>query len=235
MEPSQRRLGALVDLVPWGSIVAEVGTDAGALARWLVTSGRARCCIATEFDDERLGRARGLPAAHPWAARLELRAGDGLAPLTAADGVDLLILAGLGGPAICRILNAARLEALGIERILVDPRTEAAAVRAHLQALAFGIEDERVVAERGRYFTLILARARSGPPVAPPPGLSARDQLEAGPLLLKRRCPVARELWRADLARLERILSRPGSGPTRAAATARWEAAQRILGWLDGA
>jgi tRNA (adenine22-N1)-methyltransferase len=233
VEPAHRRLAALVDLVPEGSVVAEVGTDRGVLARWLVTSGRARRCIATELDGGRLRRAHGLPPTHPSSCRLELRAGDGLAPLAPADGVEVLVLAGLGGPAICRILDGARVAELGIGRILLDSRTELAAVREKLMALSFGIEDERVVTERGRYFTLILGRVGVANGTVPA-GLSERDRLEAGPLLLAQRCPVARELWRADLSRLERILARPGSGPAREAALARRAAALRILGWLDG-
>jgi tRNA (adenine22-N1)-methyltransferase len=188
--------------------------------------------VATELEPSRLRRARGLPGEHALASRLELRAGDGLDPLRVSDRIEVLILAGLGGPTIRRILAPARIRELGIERLVLDPRTGAGEVRSWIRKLEFGIVDERVVRERGTYFTLLAAEARRAD-AQTPPGLPDADVLEAGPILLARRCPLAREYWRRDLARLEEILRRPGSGPAWEAARARRATAQRVLAWFD--
>jgi len=229
---AHRRLAALVALVPPGSVVADIGTDQGLLARWLVSSGRASRCIATERDPERLARAFGLPAAHPWSSRLELRAGSGLEPLHRSDGVDVLVLAGLGGATIRRILSPERLASLGVRRLVLDPRSELGRVRACVSELGFGIVDETVIRERERFFTVMAAESAVAGARAPL-GLRAQDVLEAGPVLLSRRDPLAREYWSAELLRLQGILATARSGPGRAAALVRRATAARVLSALE--
>lgn len=230
------RLGVLADLVPHGSRVADVGTDRAPLPRLLLDSGRAHFCVATERDALRLERARTACAGRSLAGRLELRSGDGLAPLRSSDRIDVVVIAGLGGASVARILALGCVADLAVRRLVLQPRTEPALVRRWLAENGFRIVDERIGVERGRFFAAIAAEA--GRPTRshdPAPPLSEEDLLEVGPCLARSGDPRVAAAWRAELVRNEAILrtARGGRGLGRAKAQCRVGLARRVLAALS--
>ncbi len=151
------RLAAVAAFVPPGARVADVGADHGQLAEALLRAGVARSCVATEASPARLRRLAERLGDHGLGARLTLRCGDGLAPLHPADGLDVLVLAGLGGFTIVRILSQPDRGRLGIRRYVLQPATDAALVRRWLLAHGLGRMDERLVEVRGRFHPVIAA------------------------------------------------------------------------------
>lgn len=216
-------------MVPPGSRVLDVGTDRALLPRYLLTSGRAAFCIASERDRVRLSR---VPAAARELRGLVLRAGDGLSVLEPEDRVEVVVVAGLGARAICRILRQRDLAALGVRRLVLQPETEPCLVRRALEGCAFGIEEERLVEEAGRLFTLIAA-APGLPAVAASGTLSRDDVLEVGPALLRSQDALLARYWRRELERTRAILARSPSGRGHAHARRRHELASRVLGSLE--
>jgi tRNA (adenine22-N1)-methyltransferase len=214
VDTRRKRLEALLELIPPGSRVADVGTDRGLLPRVLLVSGLASHCIATERDPTRLARARCFPAGHRLQARLELRAGNGLEPLGAEDRLDVVVIAGLGGGSIVRILGCPRRAALGVRRFVLQPRTDAARVRRWLLDEGFGIVDERLGIERRRFFLALAASpgTEGSPLPAPPAPLSTEDLLEVGPRLAVSGDPLVAEFWARQLERAERILAAGAGG-----------------------
>jgi len=221
------RLDAVASFVPPGARVADVGADHGLLAKALLRSGIARSCVATEASPPRLARLTLRVGAQ---ARLELRCGDGLAPLRPEDGLDVLVLAGLGGASIVRILSQPRRGRLGIRRYVLQPATDAACVRRWLLGNGLGRMDERLVEMRGRFHTVIAAENGNAPPL--PAALDEDDVLEAGAPLLARRDPALLPYWRSTLDRQRRILreATPGRGRSEALRVA--GVAERVLAWL---
>jgi len=219
-------------MVPPGSRVADIGTDQALLPRWLLSCGRALHCIASERDPGRLARARGLRDRHPLRDRLELRSGDGASVLAPEDRVDVLIVAGLGARATCRILARADLERLGIRRLLLQPQTAPAFVRHFVLERGFGIVEERLIEDAGRFYPILAAE-----PGARAPGgrssLSPDDLLEVGPCLLGSGSPALERFWRQELRRNEEILALETSGRGRAAAQRRRDLSRRILEALN--
>jgi tRNA (adenine22-N1)-methyltransferase len=223
------RLAAIVDRVPPGSRVADVGSDHGRLAESLLRSGRAVACIATEKRAHRLDVLRARLATGRPLAGLELRVGDGLAPLVPADRIDVIVLAGMGGDTIRRILDRAIVDRLSPSRLIVQPQTRHADVRAFLRRAGFRLIDECAVREDDRHYVVIVARP--GPEtayVAPGDDLDEDDLLAAGPLLVARRDPVALEAWADEVDRLAAIVAElpPGSGDRARESLAR---ARRIV------
>jgi tRNA (adenine22-N1)-methyltransferase len=224
------RLRAVGSLVPQGSRVADIGAGSGLLARWLLASGRVSACIATERDPVALYALERLAARLP---ALEPRSGDGLLALRPADDVDTVVLAGLGARSLLCILDRGRSAAPGLRRLVLQPQTEAGAVRRWLRRQGLVIVAERLVIERGRYYLALAAEARPGQaPHVTPPGLSEEDLLEAGPALIASRHPVVRRFWSDELARQEDILRRARGGPGRARAAGRRALARRVLAVL---
>lgn len=224
------RLAAVASFVPPGARVADVGADHGLLAEALLRADAARSCVVTERTPARLRRLAERLGDHGLGARLALRCGDGLAPLRPEDRLDVLVLAGLGGSTIVRILSRGHRGHLGIRRCVLQPATDAAWVRRWLRDHGLGRMDERLVEVRGRFHSVIAAEAGAALPL--PPDLDEDDVLEAGAPLLARRDPALVPYWRAALRRQRLILkdATPGRGRSEALRVA--GVAERVLAWL---
>jgi tRNA (adenine22-N1)-methyltransferase len=211
------RLAAIAELVPEGSVAADVGGGHGLLAAHLVASGRSPRVILVDRSRRELEASAQLPG-------LTLRLGEGLAPLRREDAVDTVIVAGLGGATIARIL-AGRPEGLRVARFVLQPQTEAAVLRARLTECGLELVDERLVEDTGRFYVVLAAV--SGAPVRPArfPGLTPEDVLAAGPYLLERRSAELTVAWEGQRARLARIARRGGAKDALARA-------ERILAYL---
>ena len=153
---------AVAELVPAGAAVAEVGTDAAALAVALLDAGRASRCVATDRSPAGLARARRRGTRHLASGALELRLGEGLAPLAAADRLDVLVLAGMGARSMVRILEDPRLAGLALRRLVLQPQTEPARLRRWLGEHGFAIVGESRASERGRDYLVIAAERLPG-------------------------------------------------------------------------
>ncbi len=179
------RIAAIADLVPPCRSVCEVGYDRG-LILWTLLQARPDArAIGVEIQPE---SATSTPVPPLLASRVELRTGDGLIPIAPGE-VDGVILAGLGGRTIARVLESRPDVVAHLDFIVTCPSHLEADIRPALQRLGFGIVDERIVFDRGRFYEVVVAR-----PVARiAPGqtcvdLATCDDVAAawGPLLLAR-------------------------------------------------
>ncbi len=149
------RLLAVNEAIPVGSRVADIGSDHGRLPRLLIRSGRAAWCIATEYGAGPARRLRAGVTACPEADRIEIRQGDGLDPLRPEDRIDVLVLSGMGGATMLSILDPARLQTLGVEWLVLQPQSGWAGLRAVLEQHGWNVSAERLVRDRGRFYTVM--------------------------------------------------------------------------------
>lgn len=234
--PLPSRLAAVAALVPEGARLADVGSDHGLLPLALLASGRVRFAVATERTEERARGIRRPPPGAAWADRFAVRAGEGLSPLRREDAIDTIVLAGLGGRTIAAILGDAAPPGVDPRRLVLQPRTEPAVVRAWLSAHGFLLEAETLVVERGRYHLTLGAAPGDDAALYRDPALSRDDLLAAGPRIVRARPAEAVALWRRERDRFAAILrrARPG-GASRARARQGLERAERVLARLRGA
>jgi len=232
-EPQGRRLpprlAAVAAAVPSGSRVADVGADHGLLPLWLARTGRAAFCLATEKDGARLARVARPPRDAPWAERLAYRAGDGLTALRRSDRVDTVVLAGLGARTILHILAAPDAPRRGVVRLILQPRTDEAAVRRWLSIHGWRPVSERLTLERSRFHLTLAAERGDDEAAYRHPTLHRSDLLAAGPLLVRARPTALVRAWREQHNRLEAIVGRGGSGAAMARAERELARARRIL------
>ena len=223
------RLAALADAIAPGSRVADVGSDHGLLPLWLAASGRAAYCLATEKTPRLLAGVARPPASAPWAALVAYRAGDGLAAVRPADRIDTIVLAGLGGRAIARLLDAAPWDGPSVGRLVLQPRSELAATRAWLSEHGWRLASERLTEERGRFHATLAAVAGDDADLYADAALSREDLLTAGPLLARARPPELLRFWRAERDRFTAIVAAASSGRSLSRAASGLALASRIL------
>lgn len=204
------RLAAVADRVPVGARVADVGSDHGRLPAWLVEHGgavRAWALDVARGPIAQLQRA-GLPGA------VEVRQGDGLAPLGAGEA-DVVTVCGMGGHTVARIvMDAPGRVVAGLQRWVLQPNDHAELVRAAVVARGWGVVDEALVQERGRWYPVVVAERRGWRAV--------EDDLawRLGPVLLERRDPALERWLRHEQAHARSVLAKA----PQAKRMARWAA-----------
>lgn len=210
--PLARRLAAVAALVRPGEPVADVGADHGMLGAALLLDRRVPRVIAMDLREAPLraaaARARrlGLEAE----GRYEARRSDGLAALRPGEAATVVI-AGMGGGLIRRILERAALTGPGAPaRLVLQPNLDAWRVRAWAAQHGWGAVDERLVLDGGRYYP-VLALERS----AEPPGWDAAD-LRWGPIIRLRQPAELDAMLAEEEARLDELVARLPASQTAA-------------------
>ena len=190
------RLRMLSALVPACRMAADIGADHGFLGAWLLSSGRCERVQFLDISEQSLDKARRLIAS----LRLEDRAlfgvGDGAQAMT--EPVQAAIIAGMGGPTLCGIIERGQ-ERLGDAQLILQANVGLREVRERLTNLRYRIDREDLTRAGGRWYIGIRAvrgRAEYSP-----------LELLAGPGLLADRHPRLGEYAAFRIRVLEEALS----------------------------
>ncbi len=159
------RLQGLADLVQQGTRLADVGTDHAYLPVWLLLQGRITSAIAADLRPGPLSRARETAERYGVGPRISFRLCDGLSNIS-PDEVDVIAIAGLGGETIAAILEAAPWTREG-KRLLLQPMTSFPDLRLWLQRNGYSIEQEYIVREGKRLYSIWDTVGGSMPPYTP--------------------------------------------------------------------
>lgn len=177
------RLAGVASLVPSGSVAADIGTDHAYLPVHLVQEKACPKVIAVEKSELNSRLARETVNLFNLNHKVEVRLGDGLLALEDKDGVEVVVIAGLGGKTICRMLIAAAEKLCGYKRLVLQPMGDVPLVRRWLAAHGFRFAREKLVQEREHFYEIIAAE--KGRQTVEEPII-----LEIGPALLKERDPL---------------------------------------------
>ena len=156
------RLDAAAALVRPGARLVDVGTDHAHLPAFLASAGKIEKALATDVADGPVKRARATVARCGLEDVVAVRKAPGLSGAKSFDPTDIVI-AGMGGELISAILEEARGWLSPEIRLILQPMTKEAALRAYLARKGFAIEREEIVPEGRRLYTLIVCRATGAP------------------------------------------------------------------------
>lgn len=145
------RLIQVAGLVPENVRLADVGTDHGYVPIWLLEQGRISSAIAMDVNRGPLLRARENRDKYGFQKVMELRLSDGLEKLEPGEA-DALLIAGMGGPLMIRILEAGWQTVKSIPTLVLQPQSEIPAVRRYLIENGFCIDDEIMLKDEGKYY-----------------------------------------------------------------------------------
>lgn len=215
-----KRLQAVAEMVGSGMTLADVGTDHGYVPIYLVETGVCPSAVATDINEGPAERARANIAAHGLSERIQVRQGDGLHCVRAGE-TDAILIAGMGGPLMLRILREGAEQARAAKELILSPHSEWRAFRAGLAEDGFAVTDERMTEDGGKYYQILKAvhRSFSAAPDAPqrvaqqdtPEAFTSPDapqdeaELCYGALLLERRDEVLYRYLRQERDKLRRI------------------------------
>jgi len=156
------RLARLADMAARADVLADIGSDHGLLPIALLQSGKVQRAIAVELSEGPFAAVTQAISREQLEARCEARMGDGLYPLTAGEA-DVIVIAGMGGHAIWKILTSQAAHAVlsaHSPRLVVQPMAGAGVIRFWADQAGYTIRaDVRVQEGDNVYECLRLERS----------------------------------------------------------------------------
>lgn len=150
------RLSSVASMVTAGNCLADVGTDHGYVPIYLYERNIIPRAIAMDVNYGPLERARLHIAENGFGNAIETRLSDGLAALKAGEA-DSVVIAGMGGPLMIRILSAYPEVTASVKELILQPQSEISDVRIWLYEQGYEIIEEHMVFEDGKYYPMFKA------------------------------------------------------------------------------
>ena len=222
------RLRAVSSFVPKGSKIADIGTDHGYVPIYLVQNGLAEHAVAMDLREGPLERARAHVAALAAGQRerIELRLSDGMEKLRAGEA-GTVIIAGMGGDLVVRILLGRRDLWDCVDRFILSPQSELDQVRLFLEKEGFAIAREMMILDEGKYYTIMEAVRGQMKPQTKAERLFGRD-------LIQKKDATLRDYLKKERLRVEGICKYLSGEETPAKARAK-ESLQKELRLIEEA
>lgn len=179
--------------------VADVGTDHGFVPIRLMETGTVRHVVAMDVRKGPLSRAAEHVREYHMEDRIETRLSDGLQELKAGEA-DTVIIAGMGGELMLRILRDGAHMYRSVKHYVLSPQSELSAFRHGLEKLGISILEEQMLMDEGKYYVILHAA----------PGFMHYEQeyeYRYGSDLIRKQDPVLREFLERELAQGEELLA----------------------------
>lgn len=151
-----KRLQAVADFVSEGHRVADIGCDHGYIAIYLTKNKIAKSVIAMDVNKGPLQRAKENILRYGCEEKIETRLSDGAFALKKGE-VDTILIAGMGGILMIKILSEAKELVKELKELVLQPQSEIEGVRKYLHQIGFQIEKETMLKEDEKYYTVIKA------------------------------------------------------------------------------
>lgn len=151
------RLRMIASLVPKCEIAADVGTDHGYLAAWLLQNEIAQRVFASDIHTGPLMRAKQTAHEQDLTSRMEFHLCDGL-QFPGAEQAEAIVLAGMGGETMVSILQAAPW-AWSDTMLILQPQSKHNLLYSFLRAHQIPITQAKLCKEAGKRYLAFRAGA----------------------------------------------------------------------------
>ena len=151
------RLTTVAEFVTKGSRVADIGCDHAHTSIYLIENGIAASTIAMDVNKGPLERAKENIRRFGYEDKITTRLSDGAKELEPGE-VDTLLISGMGGLLINKILSESIEVVKAAKELILQPQSEIALVRKYIHELGFSIEEETMLVEDEKYYVAIKAK-----------------------------------------------------------------------------
>ena len=152
------RLKKIADLIPKGSVVADIGTDHAYIPAYCVLNGISPMAFAMDVNEGPLKSAEQTVNQYGISHKVELRLSDGIEKLSPGEA-DVVVIAGMGGLRIESILKA-HPEVLKEGTVLIlQPMLAQKELREYLFSSGNAVTDEYLAVEGDKVYNIIVAKA----------------------------------------------------------------------------
>lgn len=147
-----KRLCAIVDLIPKCKTLADIGCDHGLTCLYSLKEGKAERVIATDVSSPSLAKARNLLCENGYEGVSDFRHGFGLDVLEDKEA-DVIVISGMGGREIVDIMSKKNIGGTYV----LSPQSEVEEVRRWLVKNSFRLSVDSIVESAGKFYCLIRA------------------------------------------------------------------------------
>lgn len=154
MNKLTERLQKIADNIEKGETMADIGTDHGFLPIYLLEKEISPRVIMTDISNLSLQKGEGNAGALQFGSCVDFREGDGLTVLEESE-VDDIVIAGMGGLMIIRILSHDIEKSKSYKKVILQPRNNDGHLRYWLMNNGFKITVE-MIAREGKYLCPII-------------------------------------------------------------------------------
>ncbi|OIK80571.1 tRNA (adenine(22)-N(1))-methyltransferase [Oenococcus oeni] len=201
------RLMEIYRLINQAARVADIGTDHAAIPIALLETNKSSFLVATDIGLGPLEKAKEQIelADLDQAKQIVLRLGDGLSVIKASDKIDTVVIAGMGGELIAKIISKIP-DYLENAKFILQPNNEEIDVRKAIEKNGQYIETEKIIYENRHFYEIIVAK-RSQQGIVK----MTNQELRFGPCLLKHRTSTFKNKWQERLdhsKQIEKILEK---------------------------
>lgn len=197
------RLQTVVNYIPQGFRLADIGSDHAYLPCHVVSKGTVPFAIAGEVVEGPYNSAVKQVQQEGLEAKISVRLGNGLEVINSGE-VDCITICGMGGTLISNILDRGKSKLQEIKRLILQPNIGSSSLRRWLLENDWMLINEDIVAEDGKVYEILVAE--HGDPYT---GYE-RDDLEAGlllgPYIKKKKNAAFIQKWEGEKANWHRIL-----------------------------
>ena len=153
-----KRLRAIVNFCDKNKIIADIGTDHGFVPNFLYEEDYNRKIIATDISLNSLNKAIEFTELRGNKGKIEHIVCNGLEKI---PPVNQIIIAGMGGILISKILDRDFEKARQAEKLILQPMQQVDYLRKFLYDKGFKILDEKIVFEDNKFFHIIVANYKA--------------------------------------------------------------------------
>lgn len=194
-----KRLLQVSSYLPKGAVFADIGSDHAYLPCHVCLHDLTARAIAGEVNEGPYYSAKETVRSYGLDQVIDVRLGDGLSILKQSE-VDHLVIAGMGGSLIKRILSNDDQKLERVERIIAQPNIDERDVRLWMMEHSYVISHEFILEENGHTYEIIVGDKHAQ-------NVAYTDkELLFGPLLLKQRAQSFYNKWRSEQQKRERII-----------------------------
>lgn len=205
-----RRLKQVVDFIPKGSVVADIGSDHAYVPCYLVQQGIVDRAIAGEVNRGPMEAAKAQVELIGATENIDVRLGDGLAVLK-EDEATCVSICGMGGSLIRSILESGRDKLGAVKRLVLQPNVDGQYVREWLLDAGFVLVAESIVEENDKVYEILVGE-RGTETCYSLDDTERAWQLMFGPYLLKTRTEAFKLKWGREADKLDYVLAQMAAG-----------------------
>ncbi|WP_214874523.1 class I SAM-dependent methyltransferase [Exiguobacterium sp. CH10] len=205
-----RRLKQVVDYIPKGSVLADIGSDHAYVPCYALQQGIISKGIAGEVNVGPMEAAKAQVDLIGAREVIDVRLGDGLAVLQ-EDEATCISICGMGGSLIRSILEAGKEKLGAVERLILQPNVDGQHVRSWLLENGYILVEEAIVEENDKVYVILVGE--KGTETMYSDNLTERTwQLLFGPYLIQERPEAFKLKWSREADKLEYVLGQMADG-----------------------
>ena len=148
------RLKYVAGLVSPGYTVADIGTDHGYVPVFLLREGKCPYAIAVDLSKGSLDKAREHAERAGLSEQMECRLSDGLSQVAPGEA-DCIIICGMGGILMRRILDDGLETALSAKELILSPHRNPELILEFLKTHHFEIVHDEMIMDKKKSYRII--------------------------------------------------------------------------------